>query len=247
MSINQIFSIITIILSIILLVYLFIEKKQNTSAKIIIILFLTSIIIHTLFNSQIFQFSDFSEVLIGFFVNPLILVFAPLLYLYFRWIIFPEHYFGTKDLKLLTPFFLVLLVNVLFFTYFAVDNVNVFTEKQGIGTVSNYEFFSSKIISFATILFLFQFLLYSIIMIFLLILKGKKRQFVTQKTKKRFISLAWLFISFFVLFSTYSFLSFIKVDNESISISGLFINFITIVFIGIVVLQFRSINESNNN
>ena len=246
MTINQIFSTITIVLSIILLFYLFISKKQNKSARIILIIFLFSVIIHTLFNSSLFHFSDFSNVLIGFFVNPLILVFAPMLYLFFRWIIFPDYYFGTRDFKLLTPFFLVLLVNVLFFTYFAIDNVNVFTDKTGVGTVSNYEFFAIKIISLTKILFLFQLLLYGLIMIFLLILKGKKRQFISREIKKRFITLAWLFISFFVIFSTYSFLSFINIENETISISGLFINIITIIFIGIVVLQFKSINENSS-
>ena len=244
MTIYQVLTILFVVFILICFSILLPNKNITPGIKYILVFFLGFILIYTVFDFPVLQFFEINEILINFFVDPIQLVFAPLIYLFFRWMVVPEYDFETGDLKLLLPFFLVLVVNIVILIFFALDNINLFTEKDKLATSLNYNSFSIITSSLTTILYFLQFIVYAFVMVLLILKKAKERQFSDKKSKMGFLRILWIMIVIFIIFSLIGSISFIIKENEFIFITFLVINILLILFSGINIIKIKTFHES---
>ena len=242
MNVCQILTVSNIIIGIIFFILVFF-RKMNSGVKIVLLFLILSLIVYPVFGVSGFQFSDFINITARFFIQPILLVIPTSFYLLLRWLILPDYEWSASDLKLFMPYLLVIVINTLVVTYFSIDNIDVFSKEDGIGSSSSYKSFSMISTSLTIILYIIQLVFYGVVMVFLIIKKGKKRKFDTDGGIILFYRNLWFFYIIYLLFAIFTIKEYRSIENSFISSSVLVISTISILFSGIFVLNTSSVHE----
>ena len=201
--------------------------------------------VYSVFGLAVYQFSEFVNILSGFLIQPLFLALPPMFYLLFRWLVLPEYGWEGSDFKLLMPFVLVLLINTIVITYFSIDNIRIFSDEEGIGTISNYRSFSIISSSLTRILYMLQILVYGITVVFLILKKSKERKFNSENSRRSFIRNLWILMCIFLSFFLLSTIVFLINENSFFTYPLLIVITVCILFTGIFVLKISLVNEKD--
>jgi len=229
-ALSAIYGFITIVLIVLIFV-----KKVNPGIKFITILLYISFLIYSLFKFQVFDHSEFIILLSRFFIDPIQLIYGPLVYLLFRWLVLPQYSFERRDFRLMLPFALVLIINIFLVSFFSIDNLRIFSDEEGIGNYSNYLSFSIITATLIKILYILQTVFYGMIMIFLVIKKGSFRELPHDRRRIFKFSL-WFYVILFILFSSLDSVILNMKDNIFILVPDMVLNIIFLLYSGIFIL-----------